>query len=153
MPDGLYERDFLLWSEAQADLLRRLAAGERVNAAIDWLNLIDEVEDLGRSEVNACKSLFQQALLHLLKLQAWPGSRSAGHWRAEIVVFLADAERNFTPSMRQMIDLPKLYSKALIAARLETDEAGQPQSLSDMCPYTLEQLLVDDATALWAGQG
>ncbi len=29
MPDGLYERDFLEWSERQADLLRRLAAGER----------------------------------------------------------------------------------------------------------------------------
>ena len=47
MPDGLYERDFVLWSEAQADLLRRLAAGERVNAAVDWPNLIEEVEDLG----------------------------------------------------------------------------------------------------------
>ena len=27
----LYEDDFLLWSESQAILLRRLAAGERVN--------------------------------------------------------------------------------------------------------------------------
>jgi hypothetical protein len=27
----LYEDDFLLWSESQATLLRRLAAGEHVN--------------------------------------------------------------------------------------------------------------------------
>lgn len=31
MPDGLYERDALAWSEQQADLLRRLAAGERID--------------------------------------------------------------------------------------------------------------------------
>ena len=35
MPDGLYERDALLWSEQQADLLRRLAEGERLNAAVE----------------------------------------------------------------------------------------------------------------------
>ncbi len=27
MPDGLYERDILVWSQHQADLLRRLGAG------------------------------------------------------------------------------------------------------------------------------
>ncbi len=36
MPDGLYDSDTLIWSETQADLLRRLAAGERVDADIDW---------------------------------------------------------------------------------------------------------------------
>ena len=33
MPDGLTECYALLWSEDQADLLRRLAQGERVNDA------------------------------------------------------------------------------------------------------------------------
>jgi hypothetical protein len=32
MPDGLYERDILSWSEHQADLLRRLARGEKATA-------------------------------------------------------------------------------------------------------------------------
>ena len=36
----LYDTDILLWSERQADLLRRHAAGERVNdASIDWPNI------------------------------------------------------------------------------------------------------------------
>jgi hypothetical protein len=34
MSDGLYERDILSWSEHQADLLRRLARGERVMTSI-----------------------------------------------------------------------------------------------------------------------
>lgn len=40
MPDGLYEQDFLIWSETQVLLLRRLARGERINALVDWANLI-----------------------------------------------------------------------------------------------------------------
>ena len=40
MPDGLHDSDVLIWSEQQADLLRRLAAGERVNDAVDWANVI-----------------------------------------------------------------------------------------------------------------
>ena len=55
MPDGLYERDVLAWSEQQADLLKRLAAGERLNAAVDWTHVIEEVHDVGMSALRACK--------------------------------------------------------------------------------------------------
>lgn len=82
MPDGLYERDILAWSEEQARLLQRLTAGEPgVNAVVDWPDLIEELQDLGLSPLEACESLSRQASVHLLKLYAWPGSRSAGHWR------------------------------------------------------------------------
>jgi hypothetical protein len=44
----LYVTDILLWSERQAELLRRHAAGERVNDdAIDWPNIAEEIEDVG----------------------------------------------------------------------------------------------------------
>lgn len=59
-----YEADILTWSEHQADLLRRLAAGERVNDQIDWENVIDEVGDVGRNTLRACRSHLLQALLH-----------------------------------------------------------------------------------------
>ncbi len=40
----------LIWSERQAELLRRRAAGELVNDAdIDWPNVAEEIEDVGRS--------------------------------------------------------------------------------------------------------
>ena len=80
MPDELYDRDILAWSRRQADLLRRLAAGERVND-LDWPHVIDEVEDVGRSELRACASLLTRALEHLLKRHGWPGSDSVPHWR------------------------------------------------------------------------
>jgi hypothetical protein len=40
MPDDLYERDILVWSEKQAALLRRLARGEGLNEAVDWDHVI-----------------------------------------------------------------------------------------------------------------
>ncbi|MBV8524874.1 MAG: DUF29 family protein [Acetobacteraceae bacterium] len=43
--------------------------------------MIEEVQDVGLSELRACQSLLQQALVHLLKLHAWPDSPAAPHWR------------------------------------------------------------------------
>jgi hypothetical protein len=141
MPDSLYERDALAWSEQQADLLRRLAAGERLNAAVDWPNVIEEVQDVGLSELRACRGLLRQALVHLLKLHAWPASQAAAHWRDEAGVFLADAEDRFTPSMRQRIGLDEIYAKALHLARTTTDDTGEPRPLPEVCPFTLDELL------------
>ena len=47
----LYDTDILTWSERQAELLRRRAAGELVNdAEIDWPNVAEEIEAVGRTE-------------------------------------------------------------------------------------------------------
>ncbi len=145
MPDGLYERDVLAWSERQADLLRRLAAGERLNEAVDWLNVIEEVQDVGRSALRSCRSLLRHALVHLLKLHAWPMSLAAAHWREETANFLNDAEDCFTPSMRQHIDLADLYRRSLKQVRAATDNAGEPRPLPEACPFVLDDLL--DANA------
>ena len=69
MLEGLYEQDVLTWSERQAGLLRRLARGEKVNAEIDWPHVIEEVEDVGQSELRAVRSLLGRALEHLLKIR------------------------------------------------------------------------------------
>src|SRR5580658_10166098 len=44
MPNDLYEHDVLAWSERQAELLRRVARGERVTD-IDWDHVVEEIED------------------------------------------------------------------------------------------------------------
>jgi hypothetical protein len=40
----LYDNDFVLWSERQSDLLRRLASGEPVNESPDWPNIVEDIE-------------------------------------------------------------------------------------------------------------
>ena len=48
---GEYETDIALWSEHQAALLRRVAAGELVNSAeVDWPNIAEEIESVGSEQ-------------------------------------------------------------------------------------------------------
>ncbi len=138
----LYDDDVLLWSERQGALLRRIAAGEPVNERPDWLNIIDEVESVGRSDLRAVESLLLQTLVHRLKAEAWPTSPSVPGWRAEARLYLAQARRAFAPSMRQRLDLPGLYADALRALP-ETMDGQAPLPLPGSCPVGLDDLLAE----------
>lgn len=151
MDSSLYEADALAWSEQQGGLLRRIAEGERLNAAFDWPNVIEEIESMGRSELRSCGGSMRQAMFHLLKLHAWPGSQAADHWRSEVFVFLDLAQRAFTPSMRQRISLADEYCGALRLARFAMREIEVPaRPLPEACPFTLDGFLDSEPTALLA---
>jgi uncharacterized protein DUF29 len=139
----LYETDILAWSEEQAARLRRVAAAERLNeASPDWPNIIEEIESVGREQLHAVESLLTQAFIHMLKAEAWPLSSAAPGWRAEAIRFRGDAADRFAPSMRQRIDLARLYRRAL-RAMPETIDGQPPLPVPAECPITLEELLRD----------
>jgi hypothetical protein len=138
-----YETDILTWSEHQAELLRRRAAGELVNEAeLDWANIAEEIESVGRSELHAVESLLGQALRHMLKAEAWPLSQDAPSWRADAVDFRQQAARRFAPSMRQKINLAKLYRQA-VKSLPKTMDGQAPLPVQEVCPVTLDELLSD----------
>jgi uncharacterized protein DUF29 len=139
----LYDADVFEWSKHQAELLRRHAAGEKLNDRPDWDNIIEEIESVGRSEVRAIESWLFQAFVHDLKAEAWPLSREVPHWRAEARGFRAQARRNYRPSMRQHIDVPGLYRDALGAIPESVDEQP-PLPLPEACPASLEELLAEE---------
>jgi hypothetical protein len=136
----LYEDDILLWSEKQADLLRRLARGERVNQQIDWDNLVEEVESVGRDQLHMVESLLLQSLIHTLKAEAWPDIRDAQNWRSDAAMFRIQAANRYVPSMRQRIDLDRIYRQAL-GVLPQTMDGQQRRLLPDTCPMTLDELL------------
>ena len=136
-----HDADIVLWSEHQSALLRRIAAGEMVNSAeIDWSNIAEEIETVGWMQVDAVESLLFQALVHMLKTEAWPHSPSAPIWREEARRFRAQARRRFMPSMHNRIDLAGLYADALRALP-EKIEGQEPLPVSKQCPVTLDGLL------------
>jgi hypothetical protein len=140
----LYDTDILEWSERQGALLRRIAAGERVNDTdLDWPNIAEEIESVGNEQLHAVESLLVQALVHMLKAEAWPLARDAPHWRAEARRFRGDAAARFAPSMRQRIDMAKLYRRALLAMP-ETLDAQAPLPVPPACLVTLDELLSDE---------
>jgi hypothetical protein len=129
------EYDIFSWSEQQADALRRRAAGE-----LDWDNLAEEIEDLGRSELHACANLLVQAMRCMLKAQAWPEARDAPAWIADAIDFRQQAAGRFTPAMRQRINVEELYADAL-AATPATIDGLPPGPVTATCQWTLGQLL------------
>ena len=143
----LYDDDILLWSEQQAAVLRRLAAGELVNEAeLDWPNIAEEIESVGRSELHAVESHLVQALRHDLKAEAWPTSRHTPHWRAEARGHRDEARQRYTPSMAQRIDVAKLYRRAR-RAMPETIDGLPPLPMDQTCPVSLEELLAEPPDA------
>jgi hypothetical protein len=139
--EQLYDADIVAWSERQGELLRRKGAGKQVNEAdMDWENLAEEIEDVGRSEWHAVESLLTQALLHMLKAQAWPLMRDVPSWQADARLFRRQARRRFVPSMRQKIDVASLYADAL-AGLPETMEGQAALPVPPDCPVTLDELL------------
>jgi hypothetical protein len=133
-----YDTDILQWSEQQAELLRR-----RASNALDWDNLAEEIEDVGRSQLRAVESHLVQALLHDLKAEAWPLSRDVPHWRSEARVARINAADAYAPSMRQKINVADIYAKA-VRALPETMDGQPPLPVPDVCPVTLDDLLSDD---------
>jgi hypothetical protein len=133
-----YDTDILTWSEHQANLLRRRAAGELVNDAdLDWSNIAEEIEDVGSNRLHAVESLLIQALRRMLKAEAWPLSLDAPNWRPDAIDFRRQTRRRFVPSMRQKINVADLYADAL-AAVPDAVNGQPPLPVPDVCRWTLD---------------
>lgn len=139
-----YDVDVFEWSQQQAALLRRRAAGEVVNEAeLDWPNIAEEIESVGKEQLHAVESLLVQALVHMLKAEAWPMSREVPGWQAEARGFRGDAAARFTPSMRQRIDMDKIYWRALRRMPALIDDQPPLVMPPQTCPVTLDELLAE----------
>ena len=140
MPDDLYDRDVLAWSEQQATLLRRAARGERVNdIGLDACRRGDRGRGPVRTE---CCAFLSAANPCPLAQIAWMARTWAcRHWRSEIVAFQTDAPRRFTPSMRQRIDPDAIYARAVL--QIEPLRYGGRPALAapTTCPVPLDALL------------
>lgn len=76
----LYDKDIYTWALTQADALRRRSANE-----IDWENVAEEIESVGKSEARELESRYIILLTHLLKWLYQPGGRSRS-WETSIRV-------------------------------------------------------------------
>jgi Domain of unknown function DUF29 len=145
----LYDADILAWSEQQAELLRRYGQTRNPPAYMtsneigpDWLNIAEEIESVGKSELRACRSLLTQAMLRKLKIDAWPRSLAVPGWTTEVIQRRQDAHDAFSPSMRDKIDVAELYARAL---RLlpATIDGLPPMPVPATCPWTLDEVLAE----------
>jgi hypothetical protein len=134
-----YDGDVVLWSEQQGALLRRIAAGEPVNVAPDWMNIAEEIETVGRSERVALASHVLVIIEHLIKLQASPAAAPRAGWedtidraRAEVGAVL-EASPSLRPALSTVLEKQMPRARRLAAramARHGEQPRVDPQSLS-----------------------
>jgi len=136
----LYDSDSYLWLESTLALLRR---GEFDR--LDLAHLIEELEDLGKRDLNKAKSLLRQIMVHLLLLEYWQQEYELNyrHWRSELIAFRDDVNNVLTTSLKNKLstDLERIYQVALSQVIQKT---GLPEgTFPSNCPYRLEQLLTN----------
>ncbi len=135
-----YLTDFNLWIDKTAQLLREQRWHE-----IDVVHLIEEIEDLGKSERRSLSSQLTRLLLHLLKWQYQPQRRSDS-WldsitdaRTQIELAIEDS-----PSLRNYPaeKLEESYTRARRAAAKQTNM--DISVFPNLCPYSLELVLTEN---------
>ena len=149
MPDDLYERDALAWSEHQASLLRRVARGERVNE-VDWEHVIEEIEDVGLSQLNAVQSYLRLMLVHLLKVNCWPENLSTGHWRGKSSRFRRMPRSGSRLRCGRGSTWTGFTKPPVNRSRRRLTTVSQAMPFPPDCPFTLDQLLTEPVAALEA---
>jgi hypothetical protein len=68
--------------------------------------MAEEIEDMGRNQLDAVQDLLTKAMLHDLKAEAWPLSPDAPSWRADARVFTSPPRVFLPPDHRLVGDCP-----------------------------------------------
>jgi len=131
----LYEIDFYAWTQEQVSLLKTQHWDK-----LDTVNLIEEIETLGRKERQELRNRLGVLLGHLLKWQFQSEKRS-NSWlgtireqRIQIKLLLQDS-----PSLKPYLDEVFLAAYELgLALAIRETKLGE-QVFPEVCPYTPDQ--------------
>jgi hypothetical protein len=135
-----YDRDFHAWAVEQAARLRAARP-----PTVDWENLAEEIESLGKRDRRKVASDLNKILEHLIKWRYQPEKRKTG-WRGSIrehrdriARILADS-----PSLQRLPAdlLADEYRKARAAA---LEDTGLPEDrIPVRCPFSARDVLDAD---------
>jgi hypothetical protein len=139
----LYERDYYAWLQDQVRALR-----ERRIEQVDWDNVAEEIEDLGKSERRGVSSHLATVVEHLLKLKYARGifrEYNARGWRVSVRSARRRVRKllNESPSLRPQ--LAEMLVDAYEDGRIEAlrEPRLTEEILPKTSPWTVEQVMDD----------
>jgi hypothetical protein len=142
-PSDLYERDYYAWIQKQVRALRKRRVEE-----IDWANVAEEIEDLGKSEKHSVESHMARISEHFLTL-AYSSTRVKSLNRRGWELSIREARHQINKLLRESPSLrgkaAELYADAYETGRNSVLSAlNLPDSpLPEIPPWSLEQILND----------
>jgi hypothetical protein len=138
-----HDSDFAALTREQADILHARDWG-----SLDLDHLIEELEDMGDSRLDALESALIRIVEHLLELDFGRRPEPFRGWRLSIATHRVHARRRLkrSPSPARRADLAGVYAegRTLAAAAFRLYGDGDPEALPTACPWTLDELLDDD---------
>ena len=118
----LHESDFNLWVERTKEAIQN-----RDFENMDWDNLLDEIDDLGKSEKRSLDSYMQRLIEHILKLKYWDveKERCSQGWMREVTNFRNRIKRILkkNPSLHNYLkaEYSDIYQDAIATMSFDFD--------------------------------
>ncbi|MFN3471663.1 MAG: DUF29 domain-containing protein [Aquificaceae bacterium] len=148
----LYNKDFPLWVEINLKLLK-----EKAYELVDWGNLLEEIEDMAKSDLRACISYLVVILEHLYKWDNLRGLTKAGKEKGGIswVKSIEIARQRINRLLEEMPSLRTKLPQEVERAWKEAsdniqiwlmDVVKEPKKfpIPQKCPYTYEEAMTRD---------
>lgn len=139
-----YDEDFYAWTMEQATRLREAGAAG-ANLPLDWENLAEEIESMGRSDRRGVTSHLATVIEHFLKLEHSPAADPRRGWMLSVLNARQQAEvlLEESPSLRakvsDILPLAWKYGRRDATNGLAVDSVPSSDIPRD-CPYTVEQV-------------
>lgn len=129
-----YESDLYTWSREQAALLR-----ERKFDQIDLERIIEEIEDMGRSERRALESYIEVLLMHLLKWVYQPSFRGRS-WRLTIIEQRKRLQKHLrdNPGLKKTLEASIVDAYDFSRTGAERETGLPPSTFPEQCPWTYQ---------------
>ena len=146
----LYATDICTWAEQQVTLLRNLAVRIDIPNELDLPNIVEEIEDVGISQLRSVASYIRLILSHMLLIAANADANSVPHWTREVATFRGNMVQSYQRSMPQRIDIDLIWRHATEEAGLKLStyleiEAGLDVDqiigrFGPFCPFAIDHL-------------
>jgi hypothetical protein len=139
---SLYQSDYYGWVQEQ---IAHLKAGRL--AALDLDNLIDEVGDLGKAEIQRLESALRILLIHMLKWRFQPERRSRSwklsmdNGRDEAIRWLRDS-----PSLKPLRNMITADAYGLARRDAAKETRLRLSTFPMTCPFTWDEMMDEGFT-------
>ena len=141
----LYDRDYYAWLQGMTDRLKDYQTTlSNLNQDLDWIHLLEELEDLSKHQRRELLNRLRVLIMHLLKWKYQPTEipYRGQSWLSTIVEQRSQLEGLLedSPSLRSILeDWTIVYERAVRDACKETGLA--PAVFPKTCPFTIDDIL------------
>lgn len=136
-----YQQDFYTWTQEQANLLKQGRFNE-----VDLKHLVEEIEDMGKSEKRALESYIENLLMHLLKWKYQPYYKGRRSWELIIIEQRKRLHWHLKENPGLKSKIPDAIERSYELARSGAEkETGIPLShYPELCPWSYEEFTNPD---------